>query len=208
MSESTTSKHVVVIGAGPGGYAGAFRAADLGMSVTLVDPAANPGGVCLYRGCIPSKSLLHVAKLLNETKEAEAWGISFGEPKVDIDKLRAWKDGVISKLTGGLGGLSKARKINYVRGTAKFLSGQSIEITKEDGSTETVNFDFAILATGSRPTTIPAFDMSSDRIMDSTKALDLDHIPKRTVVGFCHTLAVFQPGLVGGRSVESRVMGG
>ncbi|NCQ18213.1 MAG: FAD-dependent oxidoreductase, partial [Ignavibacteria bacterium] len=112
------NKSVVVIGGGPGGYAAAFAAADLGMQVTLIDLEKNPGGVCLYRGCIPSKALLHIAKLLTEAKEAKTWGIDFGEPKIDLDRLRTFKNKVVAKLTGGLGVLSKQRKINYIQGRA------------------------------------------------------------------------------------------
>jgi len=117
---------LTVIGGGPGGYAAAFYAADLGMEVTLIDKEKNPGGVCLYRGCIPSKALLHVAKLINETEEAKKWGIEFSQPKIDLDKLRAWKDGVVNKLTGGLGILSKQRKINYIQGTASFINSTTL----------------------------------------------------------------------------------
>ena len=114
------STQLVVIGAGPGGYAAAFYAADRGMQVSLVDPEANPGGVCLYRGCIPSKALLHVAKVLNEAKHAAAWGVSFGEPKVDVDKVRAFKDKVVTQLTGGVGQVGRMRKVNYIQGLAEF----------------------------------------------------------------------------------------
>src|SRR5918992_3723794 len=174
--------HVVVIGAGPGGYAAAFYAADLGMRVTLVDPAKNPGGVCLYRGCIPSKALLHVAKLLDETKHAEAWGVTFGAPKIDIDRLRAFKEKVVTQLTGGLGQLSKQRKIGYVQGTASFRDGRAVEIAKEGGGTETVAFDYAIVATGSRPATVPGLSIESPRVMDSTGALELPDMPKSLLV--------------------------
>src|SRR5713101_5344123 len=119
---------LVVIGAGPGGYAAAFAAADLGMQVALVDPEPNPGGVCLYRGCIPSKALLHVAKLISEAKHASAWGISYPDPKIDLDKLRGFKDGVVQKLTGGLGQLSKQRKVNYIQGTASFVDNKTLRI--------------------------------------------------------------------------------
>jgi dihydrolipoamide dehydrogenase len=175
--------HVVVIGAGPGGYAAAFYAADLGMSVTLVDPEPNPGGVCLYRGCIPSKALLHVAKLLDEAKHAEAWGISFGEPRIDLDRLRAFKDKVVGQLTGGLGQLSKQRKIAYRQGTAELRDAHSLEITPVgDGTPETVSFDYAIVATGSRPATVPGLSSDSPRVMDSTGALDLPDIPESLLV--------------------------
>jgi len=150
---------LVVIGGGPGGYAAAFYAADLGMNVTLVDLEKNPGGVCLYRGCIPSKALLHVAKLINEAKEAKEWGVDFGEPQIDIDKLRDFKNKVVNKLTGGLGILSKQRKINFVQGRAKFTSSGTIEVSKSDGSTEQISFDKAIIATGSVIATIPALQL-------------------------------------------------
>ena len=176
------NKNIVVIGAGPGGYAAAFYAADLGMSVTLIDAAKNPGGVCLYRGCIPSKALLHVAKLINESKEAKSWGIDFGEPTIDIDKLRAYKNKVVAKLTGGLGVLSKQRKINYVQGWANFTSSTSVAVKKEDGSTENINFDKAIIATGSVISTIPSLEIDSKRLLNSSTALDLPAIPKTLLV--------------------------
>ncbi len=120
--------NLIVIGGGPGGYAAAFLAADMGMNVTLADLEKNPGGVCLYRGCIPSKALLHVAKLINEADEAKNWGIEFSKPKIDLDKLREWKTGVVNKLTGGLGILSKQRKINYNRGKASFINSSTIKV--------------------------------------------------------------------------------
>lgn len=176
------SKHIVVIGGGPGGYAAAFYAADLGMQVTLVDMEKNPGGVCLYRGCIPSKALLHVAKLINETKEAKEWGVDFGEPKIDLDQLRAFKNKVVSKLTGGLGILSKQRKINFVQGRASFVSSTSIEVKKQDGSSEQITFDKAIIATGSVIATIPSLQIESKRLLNSTSALDLPAIPGSLLV--------------------------
>ena len=176
------SQNIVVIGGGPGGYAAAFYAADLGMNVTLIDLEKNPGGVCLYRGCIPSKALLHVAKLLNETKEAKEWGIDFGEPQIDLDKLRGFKNKVVSKLTGGLGILSKQRKINFVQGRAKFVSSTSVQVTKEDGSTELISYDKAIIATGSVIATIPSLQIDSKRLLNSTSALDLPAIPKSLLV--------------------------
>src|SRR5438552_10617339 len=119
MSE-TPNLNIAVVGGGPGCYAAAFLAADLGMTVTLIDPEANPGGVCLYRGCIPSKALLHVAKLIDETRHAKNWGIEYGDPKVDLAGLRSWKEGVVKKLTGGLGVLSKQRKVEYIQVRAAF----------------------------------------------------------------------------------------
>src|SRR5512134_1349554 len=119
---------LAVIGAGPGGYAAAFYAADRGMQVTLIDPAPNPGGVCLYRGCIPSKALLHVAEVINEARHAEAWGVAFGAPKIDVGKVRAFKTKVVNQLTGGLGQLSKQRKITYVQGRAAFVDARTLEV--------------------------------------------------------------------------------
>jgi dihydrolipoamide dehydrogenase len=180
MSQST---QVVVVGAGPGGYAAAFYAADLGMQVTLVDPAVNPGGVCLYRGCIPSKALLHVADLLNEARHAEAWGVAFGAPKIDVDRLRGFKSKVVNQLTGGLGQLSKQRKVTYIQGTAAFRDARTLEITREGGSTaDTLTFEHAIIATGSRPATVPGLSIDSPRVMDSTGALELPDIPRSLLV--------------------------
>jgi dihydrolipoamide dehydrogenase len=178
MSSST---QLVVIGAGPGGYAAAFYAADLGMQVTLVDPSPNPGGVCLYRGCIPSKALLHVAKLVQEAKHAEAWGIDFGEPKIDLDRLRGFKEKVVSQLTGGLGQLSKQRKVTYIQGKALFRDANTLEIDGKDG-TQSLKFEHAIIATGSHPSKVPGLDLKSDRLMDSTGALELPDIPTSLLV--------------------------
>lgn len=173
---------IAVIGGGPGGYAAAFLAADLGLDVTLIDKEKNPGGVCLYRGCIPSKALLHVAKLISEAKEAKAWGIEFGEPKIDLDKLRAFKTDVVNKLTGGLGILSKQRKINYIQGTASFVNSSTIKVEKITGENEELKFDKIILATGSVITTIPSLNIASKRLLNSTSALDLPAIPKSLLV--------------------------
>src|SRR4029453_10722109 len=182
VTTSSSNPHVVVIGAGPGGYAAAFYAADLGMKVSLVDPAENPGGVCLYRGCIPSKALLHVAKLVEEAKHAEAWGVTYAEPKIDIDRLRGFKQKVVNQLTGGLGQLSKQRKISYVRGTAAFRDAKTLTITAADGKTSELGFDYAVIATGSRPSTVPGLSIDSPRLMDSTGALELPDIPKSLLV--------------------------
>jgi dihydrolipoamide dehydrogenase len=171
-----------VIGAGPGGYAAAFYAADLGMQVTLIDPSPNPGGVCLYRGCIPSKALLHVAEVLNEAKHAEAWGITFGAPTIDLDRLRAFKTKVVTQLTGGLGQLSKQRKITYMQGTAAFADARTLELMAADGKTRTLTFEHAIIATGSHPATVPGLSIESPRLMDSTSALELPDIPASLLV--------------------------
>ena len=174
--------NIAIIGAGPGGYAAAFLAADLGMNVTLIDKEDNPGGVCLYRGCIPSKALLHVAKLLDETDQAKNWGIEFSKPKIDLDKLREWKSKVVGKMTGGLGILSKQRKIHYVQGKASFIDSHTLIIEKSDSKKEEVKFDKIIIATGSRIATIPSLNIDSKRILNSKTALDLPSIPKTLLV--------------------------
>ncbi|NOX19524.1 MAG: dihydrolipoyl dehydrogenase, partial [Chlorobi bacterium] len=153
-----------------------------GMEVTLIDKAENPGGVCLYRGCIPSKALLHVAKLIEETKEAKKWGVSFGEPEIDLEKLRRFKNKVVKKLTGGLGQLVKQRKINYIQGTAQFTSSNSLKIEKSSGETEELRFEKAILATGSVPTKIPGLSIDSPLVMDSTAALEIENVPEKLLV--------------------------
>ena len=175
------SFQLVVIGAGPGGYAAAFLAADLGMEVALVEKEVNPGGVCLYRGCIPSKAFLHVAKIMNEAKHAQAFGIEYNAPKIDIQKLRDWKKGVVTKLTGGLGQLTRARKIKYFQGEATFINSNGLKIKRSDGSSEEITFKNAILATGSRPAVIPNLPKSPD-IWDSTAALELENIPESILV--------------------------
>ncbi|MGB5287746.1 MAG: dihydrolipoyl dehydrogenase [Ignavibacteriaceae bacterium] len=178
----TEKINIAVIGAGPGGYAAAFLAADLGMDVTLIDKEKNPGGVCLYRGCIPSKALLHVAKLLNETEEAKNWGIDFGKPNIDLDKLREWKEKVVDKLTGGVGSVAKFRKVNYIQGTATFKNSTTLLVDKKESGKEELTFHKIIIATGSRIATIPSLDIKSKRILNSTSALDLPAIPKSLLV--------------------------
>src|SRR5579863_1731282 len=157
----TQSPNIAVVGAGPGGYAAAFLAADLGMTVTLIDPELNPGGVCLYRGCIPSKALLHVAKLIEESHRAANWGIEFNAPKIDLARLRSFKEGVVKKLTGGLGVLSKQRKVHYVQGRAAFGNSTTLQVTKTDGSQESLSFDRIIIATGSRPAVVPTLKLDT-----------------------------------------------
>ena len=178
----TQPTHVAVIGAGPGGYTAAFLAADLGMKVALIDDAPHPGGVCLYRGCMPSKALLHVAKVLTEAHEATQWGISFGSPTIDLDRLRSWKGEVVSTLTGGLGQLTQQRKIDYVQGRAALVDPHTVAVTVHDGSRRELTFDHAILATGSRPAMPTALAVEHDRVLDSTGALDVKQIPKRLLV--------------------------
>src|SRR5579884_1498551 len=177
MSETSNLK-IAVVGAGPGGYAAAFLAADLGMKVTLIDQELNPGGVCLYRGCIPSKALLHVAKLIDETHQAKNWGIDYAEPKIDVARLRSWKEGVVKKLTSGLGQLSRQRKVEYIQGRAAFENPNTLRVSRANGSAESLAFDRIVIATGSRPAVIPSLKLDTPRMMDSTSALDVNDIPK------------------------------
>ena len=174
--------HIAVIGGGPGGYAAAFLAADLGMKVTLIDPELNPGGVCLYRGCIPSKALLHVAKLIDESRHAKNWGIDYDDPKIDLPRLRSWKEGVIKKLTGGLGQLSKQRKVEYIQGRAAFENSNALRVSRTSGGEDSLTFDRIILATGSRPAIVPSLKLQTPRMMDSTSALDLSEVPGTLLV--------------------------
>lgn len=182
MTGKTDTVQLAVIGAGPGGYAAAFMAADLGIQVALIGEEDNPGGVCLYRGCIPSKALLHVAKVIAESRQASRWGVQYSEPQIDLDRLRSWKDGVVQKLTGGLGLLSRQRNVRYIQGRASFLGGRVIRIEKEDGTEEQLGFDKAILATGSRVAELPGVPLQSRRILDSTTALSLGAIPKTMLI--------------------------
>jgi len=173
---------VLVLGAGPGGYSAAFRAADLGKKVVLVDSGPALGGVCLNVGCIPSKALLHVAKVIAETKEMSEHGITFGTPAIDVDKLRAWKDAVVGRLTGGLAGLAKQRKVTTIRGYGRFTSPYQLQVELADGGATTVGFEQAIIAAGSEPLTLPFIPRSDHRVVDSTGALELAGIPKRLLV--------------------------
>jgi len=175
------STQLAVLGAGPGGYAAAFYAADLGMQVTLVDMEKNPGGVCLYRGCIPSKALLHVSKVVDESRHASAWGVTFAEPKIDVDKLRGFKQGVVDKLTSGVGQVARLRKVKYIQGRATLTGPKSMTIAGESGETE-LQFEHCILATGSSPTKVPSLALDSPRMMDSTSGLELPDIPKSLLV--------------------------
>lgn len=174
---AASSTQLAVIGAGPGGYAAAFFAADIGLQVALIDESENPGGVCLYRGCIPSKALLHVAKVLAEARHAKAWGVEFAEPRIDLERLRAFKTSVVERLTGGLGQLSKQRKVRYLRGRASIVDAHTLRVGED-----TITFDSAIIATGSHPATVPGLSIDSPRVWYSTKALDLPEIPKRLLV--------------------------
>jgi dihydrolipoamide dehydrogenase len=172
---------LVVLGAGPGGYTAAFRAADLGKQVVLIEKHATLGGVCLNVGCIPSKALLHVSKVISEAEEVSHHGVTFAKPKIDIDAIRTWKESVISKLTGGLAGLAKQRKVQVVRGTAKFTSPNSLEVETAEGK-KIVTFDNCIVAAGSSVARIPGFPYDDERIIDSTGALALKDVPKRMLV--------------------------
>jgi dihydrolipoamide dehydrogenase len=185
--EEASKLHVAVIGAGPGGYAAAFYASDLGFKVTLINKETSLGGVCTLRGCIPSKGLLHVAKLINEAKHAPSVGVDFGAPKIDIDKLRAYKDGFVSQLGQGIGQVAAARKVTTVEGVAKFKDAHTLTILPGDGgkapSQAEVKFDYCIIATGSIPAMPgPWLALKDDRIMDSTGALQLKDIPKKLLV--------------------------
>ena len=180
------SLHVplVVLGGGPGGYAAAFLAADLGMDVTLVEREERLGGTCLLRGCIPSKALLHVGRVLAETREMEAWGIHFLQPTIDVNVLRGRKEKVIATLSAGLAQLARRRKVSIVRGHARFTNSSTLEIeaTGPAAASQTMTFDHCILASGSRPARIPAFDLPTQRVMDSTQALEMSDIPSSLLV--------------------------
>src|SRR5258707_667026 len=176
---SLTEAEIVVIGAGPGGYPAAFAAADHGKQVTLIDANPRPGGVCLQCGCIPSKALLHIAKLINETRESSHWGVTFAPPKIDLDALRKFKDGVIDKLVGGIGQLQKARGVTWINARATFADSQTLNLAHPDGKSSQLRFQHAILATGSSPAVPGIFQKNDSRIMDSTGALALESIPKR-----------------------------
>ncbi len=182
MSNIPEKTELAIIGAGPGGYAAAFRAAELGLSVTLIDPEAKPGGVCLHRGCIPSKALLHVAKLVAEAEEAKAIGVTFSQPKIDLARVRDWKNQVIEKLTGGLGMKVDKLKLNYVRGIARFKDSKTLTVETIDGNLGEMVFEQAIIATGSRPILLPGIERVSSRIIDSTGALELAKVPKSLLV--------------------------
>ena len=172
---------VVVLGAGPGGYTAAFRAADLGKQVLLIEKYAVLGGVCLNVGCIPSKALLHVARVINESEEIAQHGMTFGKPKIDVDQIRAWKESVVAKLTGGLAGLAKQRKVQVVQGEAKFATPNSLVVATAEGN-KTISFDHAVIAAGSSVTRIPGLPYDDPRIIDSTGALQLQDVPKRMLI--------------------------
>jgi len=173
---------IVVLGGGPGGYPAAFAAADFGMDVTLVDDGIKPGGVCLHRGCIPSKALLHAARLINETKESSEWGITFPAPTIDVDRLRAWKQSVVEQLTGGIEGLCKSRNVNLIRARGRFVDSHSLELRSADGERQRLNFKTAVIASGSSPVIPGPLRVDDPRVVDSTGALELETIPDRLLV--------------------------
>ncbi|MBF0136150.1 MAG: dihydrolipoyl dehydrogenase [Magnetococcus sp. DMHC-1] len=180
---------VVVVGGGPGGYAAAFRAADMGFATTLIDTEPNPGGVCLYRGCIPSKALLHVTQVLWEARHAEVMGVRFAPPEIDLHRLRDWKNSVVTRLTGALGNLCRRREINFIQGHARFAAPDNLVVLCVNGDRVQIPFDHCILATGSRPAWIPGLQIDSPRVMDSTAALAVDEIPP--------TLLIIGGGVIG-----------
>lgn len=180
-AESATHAPLVVIGGGPGGYSAAFRAADLGLSVTLIERYATLGGVCLNVGCIPSKALLHVAKVITDAREAVDIGVQFGRENIDVAKILSWKNGIVQQLTTGLRGLAKKRKVRVLRGVATFTTANELEIQTDEGI-QTLSFDQAIIAAGSQPATIPPFPTADPRIIDSTAALAPTAIPKKLLV--------------------------
>jgi len=180
--ESDQHAEVVVLGSGPGGYTAAFRAADLGKQVILIERYSSIGGVCLNVGCIPSKALLHTAQVINEANEASVHGVSFGEPTIDIDKIRSYKEDTISKLTGGLKQLAKQRKVTIVQGYGKFTSANTLSVEDDEGKAQQISFDNCIIAAGSRVTKLPFIPWEDPRVMDSTDALELEEVPKRLLV--------------------------
>ena len=179
MSKQTQT---LVIGAGPGGYTAAFLAADLGQKVIMVDPLDNPGGVCLHWGCIPTKALLNITKVMSEAEEAKSWGVTFGKPEVDIDAVRAFKDKVVKQLVGGTSQLAKQRKVEHVKGKARFTDANTVEVALNDGGTESVSFENAIIATGATSAKLPNVDLDSPRILYAKTALELENIPKNMLV--------------------------
>ena len=178
MSEK---KQVVVLGAGPGGYAAAFQASNLDLKVTLIDPKPDPGGVCLFHGCIPTKALLHIAAVKDEAAKAADWGLSFSGVKVDIDKVRSWKESVVKQLTGGLGQLAKARKVEYLQGMAKLTGKNTLEFTPANGEKKEIEFENLIIATGASPSSLPDVPFD-ENVMNAEIALELKEVPGKLLV--------------------------
>jgi dihydrolipoamide dehydrogenase len=175
-------RQLVVVGAGPGGYAAAFAAADLGLKVTLIDRELNPGGVCLYRGCIPSKALLHVAKVLADAQRAADWGVVFKKPTIDVDRVRSWKNSVVDKLTKGLGLLAKQRKVEYIQGEATFINSNTVRVKRKRAGTEEISFEKGIIATGSFAASVPGIPDKWPQVMYSDEALEFKSIPKSLLI--------------------------
>ncbi|MFO7933966.1 MAG: dihydrolipoyl dehydrogenase [Bacteroidales bacterium] len=183
MSENNgDKKELVIIGGGPGGYRAAFMAADLGLDVTLIDPEENPGGECLYRGCIPTKALLHLVKVKHSAVRADSTGIYFEPPRIELEEITRWKDSVVKKLTGGLGQLVKARKINYIQGTARFLDPRTLEVETVSGKHRKISFRKAIIATGAKVRDLPEVRINGKEIMGSEEALELKELPGRLLI--------------------------
>jgi dihydrolipoamide dehydrogenase len=182
MNETVLHAEVLVLGGGPGGYSAAFRAADLGKQVVLIEREPVLGGVCLNVGCIPSKALLHTALIIHEADDMAAHGVSFGKPALDLDKIRSWKESVTKSLNDGLAGLVKQRKVHFIQGTGQFTSPDTVAVQDSQGITTTIRFDQAIIAAGSQPTQIPIFPHDDPRLWDSTDALALKEIPKKLLI--------------------------
>jgi dihydrolipoamide dehydrogenase len=184
MSGKTESTQLAVIGAGPGGYAAAFHAADLGLETALIDTEENPGGVCLYRGCIPSKALLHVSKTITEIREqGPSYGVRISDLEIDAERMRKWTGRVVERLTGGLGTLCDKRKVRYIRGRARFRNARELYIeSSSDSGNARLRFNNAIIATGSEPAALPGIKPGPGRVMDSTAALKVEDIPKKLLV--------------------------
>jgi dihydrolipoamide dehydrogenase len=174
-------KQVIVLGAGPGGYAAAFQASNLDLDVTLIDPKPDPGGVCLFHGCIPTKALLHLAAVKDESEKAAEWGLTFSGVQVDLEKVRAWKQSVVKQLTGGLGQLAKSRKVEYLRGTAVLTGTNTLEFTPVEGEMKQIEFENLIIATGASPSPLHGVNFD-DRVMNTEKALELNDVPKRLLI--------------------------
>lgn len=182
VGEMVQDIQLVVIGGGPGGYTAALRAAELGIKTILVDAQAKLGGTCLHVGCIPSKALLHAAEVVGETKAAADFGLTFGAPKIELDKLRTWKDSILDKLSGGIAGKCKSAGIEVIRGNAQFKDGRSIRVESDGESAVRIKFKQCIIATGSRPVMPKMFEIGSDKVMDSTGALKIQDIPKSLLI--------------------------
>src|SRR6266705_1302141 len=181
MGDLVTEVDVAVLGGGPGGYSAAFRCAELGLETVVVDAGKRLGGACLYEGCIPSKALLHVAAVIGEAERAKEFGLDFGEPRITLDPLRKWKaERVVGKLARGLASVAKARKVEVVGGRGAFEDSRSIRVGGEEP--QVIRFKHAVIATGSLPSRVPGLDLVSDRIMDSTAALEVPEIPERLLV--------------------------